>query len=133
MHLDPRQYFFARFGISLPDNLEFSFTKNKVYAFNKEVEKGETFGIVALKRTNRGFKPSSEFLQLFGNLAMRNVVFISKKEINEYLKGNDLIVDNTLSTDGYVVVCYKNYAIGCGLLIGNKLINQVPKTKQIKN
>ncbi len=132
--MDFKDYLKSRFGISLPEWLAFEEKGGKILAYVRDVKfikNYDTFGIVAGKSTKFGYKPSTEFLQIFGDVSIRNVVFVSRYEAREIAKGKDVEVENHVATDGYVIVMFEGKVLGCGLLRKNKLINQIPKSKRI--
>ncbi len=129
-----RDYLKLRFGISIPKWLIFEKKGDRILAYVKDVKfikDYDTFGISAGKSTSFGYKPSTEFLQMFGDVSMKNVVFVSNDEAKEIAKGKDIEVKDYIATDGYVIVMFEGKVLGCGLLKKNKLINQIPKSKRI--
>ena len=132
------KYLERRFGITLPENLRIR-KGGKFRIYNKELEElEEECGIKGVERfgVNAGseLKPSSDFLQLFGFMCTRNIVFLEKEELSSFLEGKKLELkeEQIFGEDGYVVVFFKGKVIGCGLLRGKTLESVIPKYKRGK-
>ncbi len=73
---------------------------------------------------------SIEGSQLIGPLAKKNVVNLSKSEVNEWVRGNDL---NLRDADVAVtLVRFDKDFFGSGKNIKGKLLNFVPKSRRIR-
>jgi len=128
-------YIKERFGIVLPDWVVVEEHGDKFRIMNKEVseERPKNFvlkGIVCGKKTTFGIKPTTDFIQIFGRLACKNIAEISREEMLGYAKGNDLEREFELE-NGYVVLKFEKHIIGVGLCINKKIKNQVAKVKRI--
>ncbi|MEM4195440.1 MAG: hypothetical protein QXY05_03965 [Candidatus Anstonellales archaeon] len=129
-------YIKERFGIVLPDWVVVEEVGDKFRIMNKEIskEKPKNFvsrGIVCGKKTTFGVKPTSDFIQLFGHLARKNVAEISREEMLKYAKGMDLEREFDFE-NGYVVLRYEKHSVGVGLCVNKKIKNQVAKIKRIQ-
>ncbi len=129
-----KNYLKKRFGISFPPYLIIEKRGKRYIAYNKEINyngKEDTRGIIVGKETALGFKPSTEFLQMYG-YGTRNIVFINHlNDVKRIMKGEEIEVENTYATNGYVIIMFNHTIIGCGLLKDKKLINQIPKSKRV--
>ena len=131
-----REFVAERFGITLPEWISIK-EGRRVWLFVDEKEfdeKGvEVFnrGINAGKRGKWGYKPSSSFLQLFGFMATRNIVFVDDEGAKAFMSGKTVERFKAYGSDGYVAVFYKGRCIGCGLLLKGKLISQMPKWRRV--
>ena len=76
-------------------------------------------------------KPTSVMIQSFGKHVKKNVLTLGKQEAKEFTEGFDLTIKNHGCSDGYVILRYKDYSLGCGLLKGNNLKNMLPKAKRM--
>ena len=130
-------YFFERFGIekAVFDGFGiYAGLKGKIYLGPKKlIEKPNlvTPGVL-IARDLKTVKPSTNFIQLFGHLAKKNFVELSKDDAVRFMKGEDLALEKTDAENGYVVVRYENYSLGCGFLEDKNLRNQVPKAKRVE-
>ncbi len=128
-------YLKERFGLSLPNNLEVYETENKVFIYTKElnyenVERVERRGLLAATKS-KTYKPTTNFLQVFGELALKHVVFLSKEQSYAFAKGESLPIETEWR--GYVVVLSEDSrALGCGLAKDGQLINQVAKSRRLR-
>ncbi len=130
------------FSRSIWDGYDFLLgTKNRVFIVSKNL-----LGVVnGLWSVTQGFlfarlegsvKPSTNMIQVWGNLAKKNLIELDQEQAKKYMNGEDLelaketIYKNNLA-DGYVVVKHKNKSLGCGLLKDGNLKNQVPKGKRM--
>lgn len=132
-----REYCLGRFGIE-PERLEnykwYIGSKNRVYIGPDELERirPESIGI-CIFRLNRTPKPTTNFLQLFGRYATKNVIDIQRDETIEYCNGKNLDLSSEPDVDpGFVAVRYKNRLLGCGHWDGKVLKNQIPKSRFCK-
>jgi NOL1/NOP2/fmu family ribosome biogenesis protein len=131
-------YLFSRFGITLWPGLsmkEAGAGKHLVYTssldlFNAKNE--ETRGMIAGK-TNGAFKPSSDFLQAFGWMCTRNVLFLDKEGARAFCHGKEIPVKNGWCSRGYVAVSHNGVVLGCAFFDGEKALNMVPNHKRIAN
>ncbi len=73
---------------------------------------------------------SIEGSQIVGPLSKKNVLTLGKKEIGEWIRGNDLI-DNTGSND-FALVKYNDDFYGSGKCSKGRILNFVTKSRRIK-
>jgi len=132
-------YLSERFGISLDPRVRignvgtdrFNLYSRSLDSFRADKE--ETRGILAGKK-NGAFKPTSDFLQCYGWMATRNVVFLEKEDAGAFVAGKDIErINSQFCSRGYVAVSYKGATLGCGFFDGEKLLNRVPLHKQVIN
>ncbi|MEM5812397.1 MAG: hypothetical protein QW286_01645 [Candidatus Aenigmatarchaeota archaeon] len=136
---DVADYLKSRFGI--PDavfsNFCFHYGKRgRVFLSSKGIfvpDAAIVFGL-QVARTGKSIKPSTNLLQLFGKHAKRNIVTLSKWQAVAYIRGEDIEFENPPSTasDGYVLLKYMDFPIGCGLLKGNRIKNVLPKARRME-
>jgi len=80
---------------------------------------------VPLLRLHERWKPTTVGLQVFGGLAVKNVVSLDDETLDLFLKGGT--VRKNFSADyGYVIVKWKNGVLGCGLHGKEGLKTQIP-------
>jgi NOL1/NOP2/fmu family ribosome biogenesis protein len=87
-----------------------------------------------IARADGGIKPSTNLFQLFGGHVTKNIVELGQDSVKKFVKGDDLLISGTErkdATDGYVLVRFNGYSLGCALLKGAALKNQVPKAKRL--
>ncbi|MBI4164000.1 MAG: hypothetical protein HY512_04000 [Candidatus Aenigmarchaeota archaeon] len=131
-------YLEERFGLDKGLFKDYEFlegAKGRVFMATKDVSnvsKAVKAVIVGLLfcRVNGSVKLSGNITQLFGNNATKSVVNISELEARKFIGGEDLDVPDTGTTDGYVIVKYKNYPLGIGLLKESAIKNMIPKAKR---
>lgn len=127
-----RGYLLDRFGISLPEGVELEGEKS-LRAMNSELKDFRVStpkGIPASRMKGRFPKPTTSFIQLFGNLAEKNTVDVSRGEAVSFLSGRDLET-STQCERGYVVVTHKNAVLGIGFFREGKIENMIPKGRRI--
>lgn len=76
-------------------------------------------------------KPTSMMLHVFGKLANKSIIELSRKQAKEFTEGFDLCVESHGCSDGYVIIKYGGFPLGCGLLRGNEIKNMLPKAKRM--
>lgn len=87
-----------------------------------------------IARADSGIKPSTNLFQLFGRQVERNIIPLSKEQTKKFVMGTDMILEKSDVgdvSDGYVLVRYLGYNLGCALLKGTTLKNMVPKAKRL--
>ena len=87
----------------------------------------QTIGLTLATQTNLGLKPSTAFLQRFGNLAQKNVIPLPDLEsATQFLRGasQPLLAD---VEPGYVHVRWQQFELGCGRYRPGWLDSQIPK------
>ncbi len=130
------EYFLERFGIerSAFDGFGiYTGQKGKVYIGPKNlIPKPEIVSVgILIARTESSIKPSTNFVQIFGHLAKKSIIDVDEKGVKDYVDGLDLRTESELS-DGYVIVRYNGFPLGCALKKGDLIINNLPKAKRIK-
>jgi len=120
------QHLYERYGISLPHWLEIEEGKEKVWAYGKEVgQRGERRGLIAGRKNKWGYKPTTDFVILFGWMATRNVVSIeSREELTAFLKGRPLPAEGE---EGLKIVQWRGRGVAMGLLSKGLLYPLFPK------
>ncbi|MBI5047284.1 hypothetical protein HZC07_06160 [Candidatus Micrarchaeota archaeon] len=134
-----KEYLFERFGISADIFDNFALNdggKGRVYLGPKAImpsHKSICAGIT-IARISSAIKPSTIFFQLFNKNITKNIVRLDREKIVKFVKGEDLEVTETetnQSSEGYVLVSYSDFGIGCGFLKDNQLKNLLPKSKRM--
>jgi NOL1/NOP2/fmu family ribosome biogenesis protein len=93
----------------------------------------DTAGLL-IARMGNTVKPSTNLLQLVGGLILKNFVALERENAIRYIKGLDLEVTPTEigeTTEGYVLLKYITFPLGCGLLQGSHIKNMLPKAKRL--
>jgi NOL1/NOP2/fmu family ribosome biogenesis protein len=130
-------YFEYRFGIPRQLFEDFSFysaSKGRVYIGPKnliEKPKPVTGGIL-VARISRHIKPTTNFFQFFGKNATKNMIELNKEHTISLIQGENLDLNYNEVQDasnGYVLITYLDFPIGCGLLKDNHLRNMIPRPK----
>ncbi len=126
-------YLFERFGISLPKDISFEGEKT-LRVMNDELKMFKTStpkGIRASRMKGVFPKPTTNFIQLFGNLATKNVVEVDRADAVRYFKQENLKTDQTAKT-GYVILKYNLAVLGIGFYKDNEIRNMLPKGRKIR-
>ena len=123
---------------SFKNNLDYVFLQNKegkTFIVNKEIEnlslnklRINSIGMYFGKLEKDGIRLSMEGSQMIGKKANKNVVKINKKQVEEWLSGQDIKAEGF---SGFVLIKHKNDFLGCGKAKGNKILNFVPKARRI--
>ena len=134
------EYFETRFGITSSKLGSFELYdagNQKVYLGPKNYlgePKMVSAGILAI-RYGPPHKPSTNFFQSLGHLFERNAVTLDETNVKAFLAGEDIKISEKEingSTDGYVIVRYQKFNLGCAHLSNNLLKNQIPKSKMLE-
>jgi NOL1/NOP2/fmu family ribosome biogenesis protein len=93
----------------------------------------DTAGILIARALNN-VKPSSNLLQLFGRQMSRGIVSLQRDEARTFMQGLDMALPSYAEvdfSDGYVVMQYEGYPLGCALLKEGKIKNMLPRAKRL--
>ena len=133
------EYCEERFGISkeIFENYQlYEGSKNKIYLMKELPELRfipESSGL-CIFRFDKTPKPTTNFLQLFSVDISKNVLDISKKDLINYCKGNDLQVHSSSNKiePGFIAIRYNNNIVGCAHWNKITVRNQLPKSRRCK-
>lgn len=149
-------YLKERFGISLPPHTSLV-GDNSLRIMTRELSDFKTStpkGIPASRMKGKFPKPSTAFIQLFGNLATKNTLSVSEGDALAYLRGEDFTLPPNAGTSldkagstapkgqepatvnigletGYVILKYKGAILGIGFYKEGKIGNMLPKGRRI--
>jgi NOL1/NOP2/fmu family ribosome biogenesis protein len=130
-------YLEERFGIDRRHFSDFEFymaSKGRVFLGPKGIPgrlKPVSVGIL-VARMSGSVKPSTNLLQLFGRHASRSIVSLPKEQALRYLRGEDLKLTDGGATEGYILLKYLDFPLGCGMLKKGIVKNMLPKAKRIE-
>ena len=88
----------------------------------------ETIGIYLGKIFNDEIRLSFDAASLFKDQITKNIIEISKEEVEQWFKGFNLQKD---ARNGFYVIKYKD-VIGCAKLSNKTIYNYVPKEKRFR-
>jgi NOL1/NOP2/fmu family ribosome biogenesis protein len=128
-----------RFGFDR--RLDYNFSKSgkgRIWVYSKEVDKirlkdlnVEAIGLYFCFREMNGLRLSIEGAQLIGKYAKKNVIELDEEQVQRWIRGFDLDVEEKLE-NGYVILKFGKDIIGCGKYKNGKLLNIVRKGRRIK-
>lgn len=131
-------YLEERFGMQRTLFADFAFyagPKGRIIVGPKQYDdrlSPDTAGLL-VARVNRSVKPSTNLLQIFGRDIERNVIILSKPQTLKYLQGLDIKLtedDQINATNGYVLLKFDSYPLGCGLYQADSIKNMLPRAKR---
>ncbi len=93
--------------------------------------RAERAGVYLGAIQRREFRLSVEGSQLFGPLARKNVVDLTREEAFRWLKGEDIARES--ESRAFVLVRHKSDFLGCGKLAEGRIINYVPKERRLRD
>ncbi len=91
----------------------------------------DSAGLMVLRRLDRGFKPTTVALQLFGRWIRKNVVVLTEEEFHHLILNRELELESVRScgaSRGYVAIKIGELVAGCSFFKADKLISQLPKS-----
>jgi NOL1/NOP2/fmu family ribosome biogenesis protein len=136
---DVLAYLELRFGLEkglFDDYGLYAASKGRIYIGPKKIPNHPRIATVGLLigRAGDAIKPSTNLLQLFGRQVRKNSVVLTKENAKAFIGGNDVKVSAGElgdTTDGYVLVKYLDFPLGCGMLKGENVRNMLPKAKRL--
>ena len=78
-----------------------------------------------------GIRLSIEGSQIIGPKATKNVVEINDEQVKQWLKGEDLEIEDKNNYSGFVIIKNKNDFLGTGKIKDNKILNYVNKGRRV--
>lgn len=115
-------------------DLDFYLSRNRVYAFRSckiDIDVDfERVGIYFGTIEKDGLRLSIEGSFIVGKVAKKNVLELKDSEAVKWLKGENLKVEKS---DGYWIVKWGKYFLGCGKVSKGILKNYIPKDRRISD
>jgi NOL1/NOP2/fmu family ribosome biogenesis protein len=105
-----------------------SMTRDEIAKLSYDV-RIELPGLYILREESDGYRISHDGLFIFKNMATKNIIDISDKQADEWLRGENIEID---SEDKWVLLGNKGELIGCGKVKDKKVINYVPRERRVK-
>ncbi len=128
-----KEYLKGRFGIILPGYVAFEGEKT-LRAMNAELKEFKTStpkGIRASRMKGAFPKPTTNFIQLFGNPATKNTIEVGREDALRYFQGNGLETETPAQT-GYVILTHMGAVLGIGFYREGEIENMLPKGRKIR-
>ncbi|MEW6748904.1 MAG: hypothetical protein AB1295_04320 [Candidatus Micrarchaeota archaeon] len=146
------EYLEERFGLGPEVFKDFGFylaSKGRVYLGPRRAidrPKVVTVGLL-IARAGDSIKPTTNLLQAFGRQVKKNEIRLSREQTLSYVRGEDIRMagpgssaspqtvsglGSPVSGDGYVLLTYEGYPLGCGLLKAGTIKNMLPKAKRLE-
>lgn len=131
-------FLLERFGIeNLPSNYVL-IDRGDIWITNKEALKIKEnikfnrIGIRLIRVFKNGYKLTTAGAQIIGHLAKKNVVNLKDENLAMlFISGSDIIYKDENLEKGQVIVKYNKDILGVAIYIGEKLKNQIPRSKRI--
>ena len=121
------------------DKLDYVFLQNekgKIFIANKDVFdidfkkiRINNIGLYFGQLRDNELRLSIEGSQLIGPFSKKNILELTNKQKEEWMKGIDISYNGK---SGFVLIKYENDFIGCGKITKDKILNFVPKERRIK-
>ncbi len=90
-------------------------------------------GMRIAKKGRCGYRLATPAIQYFGSLATRRVIDLTPDASEKYMRGEDMFVGPSITyPKGQVIVRCEGKPLGSGLLIGNRIKNQIPIAQRIR-
>lgn len=110
--------------------------KEKIYLVNNDIHeipeiKLYYVGLYFCKIMKEGLRPTIEGSQLIAKTAKKNILELNNKQINQWVKGEDM--EGFDVPDGFYLVKNKEDIYGCCKIKEGRLFNYVPKGRRLIN
>ncbi len=112
-------------------------SKSRIFIVNKDINKIDfsklrinSIGMYFCDLEN-GIRLSIEGSQIIGPKATKNVVEINDEQVKQWLKGEDLEIEDKNNYSGFVIIKNKNDFLGTGKIKDNKILNYVNKGRRV--
>lgn len=131
--------FKERFGLPSVPVILIESGKEKVRAFSGTLSRDELVALGTFARVefvglyfgkeDFGFRFSFDATQIIGPKLTEHVLDINEEQFNLWMRGHELPIE---VESGVHVVRYNGDYLGCGFSNGKKLLNYVPRERQLK-
>ena len=112
-------------------------SKNRVFIVNKDINKID-FSKLRINSVGMYFcdieneiRLSIEGSQIIGPKAAKNVVEINEEQTKQWLKGEDLEIEDKGDYNGFVIIKHENDFLGSGKYKSGIILNYVNKSRRI--
>ena len=112
--------------------------KNRIFIVNKDISKIEleklrinSIGMYFCETRNDKIRLSIEGSQIVGPKAMKNIVEINSLQVKQWMKGEDLEIENKGDYNGFVIIKHNNDFLGTGKYKDGKVLNYVGKSRRV--
>jgi len=119
--------------------LDYVFLKNnkdKIFIVNKDFSEIDlsklrinSVGLYFARQINNDIRLSIEGSQIIGKKASKNIIELSKEEMMDWLRGNDL--NKETKSKEFVLLKHENDFLGSGKCAEGKILNYVPKARRV--
>ncbi len=131
-----------QFGIEKLPYLLIQSGKDKIRAFSGHLSKDEilkmsqlanieVIGLYLLRREH-DLRLSFDAVHLLKNQINKNILKISHDEMQAWLRGHNLKIENKDTRTKTLIIKHQDYFLGSGRLKSGFLINHVPKERRLK-
>lgn len=110
-----REYLEREFGLIVPREAVLQEQENVIRVYSKTLmmmKPSGYMGFVAGKVSTKGIEVKSEFIQLYGKLAKKNIIELDDHQAREFVEGEYVFVPEDLS--GYKVAKFGRHVLGIG-------------------
>ena len=117
-----REYLLREFGIALPREIVLQEQENVIRVFSKTLmmmKPAGYMGFVAGKVGTNGIEAKSEFIQLFGKHATKNILELDEIQAKSFVE--DDFVEINLGGSGWKIAKFGTHILGIGKLRDGKL------------
>ena len=122
--------------------LDYTFARNnkhRVFIINKDISKID-FSKLRINSVGMYFcdleneiRLSIEGSQIIGPKATKNIVEINESQVKQWLKGEDLKIEDKNDYSGFLILKNGNDFLGTGKFKENKILNYVSKSRRINS
>jgi NOL1/NOP2/fmu family ribosome biogenesis protein len=115
--------------------------KEKLYLFNKDLGKidlgkvrVDAMGLYFASFYEDQIRLSIDGSQMIGPQCTKNVLEVTKPQMQQWLMGEKLQmaeVPGAAEAKGFVILRWGKHYLGCGKIVGELILNYIPKTRYI--
>lgn len=125
------------FGLARENFKDFLFyiKKDEIWILSKKIKEiinpfDLRRGMRFLRKYSKGYKLTTNFVQIFGKfIKNRKVELENFEDAKNFLLGKDIRISSKIK--GQVVIFYKDFPLGVGIIQNDVLKSQVPKSRRI--
>jgi NOL1/NOP2/fmu family ribosome biogenesis protein len=133
-----------QYGITKIPGMLLTKNSEKIFLFQgsldekkiKEIEKTipiERIGVYLGKiAENERIRLSLEGSQILKNQINKNIFEMTKSQLDEWIKGNEILVKNSENFRDFLIMKYQDDFFGTGKASENKITNFIPKSRRLK-
>ncbi|MCD6081767.1 NOL1/NOP2/sun family putative RNA methylase [candidate division WOR-3 bacterium] len=132
----PDKVLWSKYGWPEFADVQFYASGDKVWVMSEqlfafEFEHSLRRGLLFARKIKNEYKLTTNAAQLFGRYATTGYVLISRELAERFIRGEDIPWHEKVENGKWIIVRWDKYPLGIGSLIGDRIKNQLPRSRRV--